>query len=326
MIVRLGVIGAGTHGARYLRHAARDVPGLRPVALCRRDEAAGVALAAELGCRYERDPAALIAAADVDAVLVCTPPSSHFALAAAVRGAGKALLLEKPMTGTLAEARRLVELDDLAAGPRLIVAQTLRWNPVIRRARELWPRLGEVRHVRLAQRLEPTDLDWQRDPAVTVGGSVLLTGVHLFDTVRYVTGREFTEIDARQERFRNPAVEDFYLARARLDDGTYVSLEVSKFGHARACLLEAVGTEGQLLADYQFGGIRLIRGREVEQIAVDAGTPTLPAVLEQLRDTARGDAVSPVPASDGLRTMELVEASYRSHERRCAVAIKDLGR
>ncbi len=322
MTVRLGVIGAGTHGARYLRHAARDVPGLRPVALCRRDEAAGRALAAELGCRYERDPAALIAAADVDAVLVCTPPSSHFALASAVREAGKALLLEKPMTGTLAEARRLVEIDDLAAGPRLIVAQTLRWNPVIRRVRELWPQLGEVRHVRLAQRLEPTDLEWQRDPAVTVGGSVLLTGVHLFDTVRYVTGREFAQIDARQERFLNPAVEDFYLARARLDDGTYVSLEVSKFGRARACLLEAVGTEGQLLADYQFGGIRLIRGREVRDIAADASAPTLPEVLKCLRDTACGDAVSPVTAREGVRTMELVEASYRSNMHQEAVVIK----
>jgi predicted dehydrogenase len=324
MTVRLGVIGAGTHGARYLRHAAHDVPGLRPVALCRRDEAAGRALAAAFGCRYERDPAALIAATDVDAVLVCTPPSSHFALAAAVREAGKALLLEKPMTGTLAEARRLVEIDDRGAGPGLVVAQTLRWNPVIRRAVALWPQLGEVRHVRLAQRLEPTDLAWQRDPAVTVGGSVLLTGVHLFDTVRHVTGREFAEIDARTERFLNPAVEDFFLARARLDDGTYVSLEVSKFGRTRACLLEAVGTQGQLLADYQFGGIRLIRGREVQEIAAEAGAPTLPAVLETLRDTARGAAVSPVPAREGLRTMELVEASYRSALLKRPVAIGEL--
>ncbi len=324
MTVRLGVIGAGTHGARYLRHAARDVPGLRPVALCRRDGAAGAALAAELGCRYERDPAALIAAADVDAVLVCTPPSSHFALAAAVRAAGKALLLEKPMTGTLDEARRLVEIDERSGGPGLCVAQTLRWNPVIRRARELWPQLGEVRLVRLAQRLEPTGLAWQRDPAVTVGGSVLLTGVHLFDTVRFLTGREFAEIDARQESFLNPAVEDFFLARARLEDGTYVSLEVSKFGRSRSCLLEAVGSEGQLLADYQFGGIRLIRGREVRDIAADASAPTLPEVLKDLRDTACGDAVPPVTAREGLRTMELVEASYRSNLDRRAVAIKSL--
>ena len=36
--------------------------------------------------------------------------------------------------------------------------------------RELWPRLGPVRHLRLAQRLAPTTLAWQRDRAVTVGG------------------------------------------------------------------------------------------------------------------------------------------------------------
>jgi len=37
MTLNVGVVGAGTHGARYLRHLAGDVPGLAPVALCRRD-------------------------------------------------------------------------------------------------------------------------------------------------------------------------------------------------------------------------------------------------------------------------------------------------
>jgi predicted dehydrogenase len=85
-----------------------------------------------------------------------------------------------------------------------------------------------------------------------------------------------------------------------------------------------VGTEGQLLADYQYGGIRLIRGREVQVFKADASAPTLPAVLEQLRDTARGEAESPIPAREGLRTMELVEASYRSARQLGPVVIADL--
>lgn len=322
MTVRIGVIGAGTHGARYLRHASRDVPGMRPVALCRRDATAGGALAAELGIRYEPDPDALVAAADVDAVIVCTPPSSHFELARKVREAGKPLLLEKPLTATLDEARRLAEIDARCPGPPLFLAQTLRWNPVLRRARALWPELGAVRLVRMAQRLEPTALAWQRDPAVTVGGSVLLTGVHLFDAVRFLTGREFVEVDSRQRNVANPAVEDLFLSRCVLDDGTLVSLEVSKFGRSRAGLLEAVGDAGQLLADYQFGGIVLVRGREREPHPVDAAAPTLPAVLKEMRDTVCGNTVPPVTVREGVRTMEIVEASYRSNMHQAAVAIK----
>jgi predicted dehydrogenase len=350
-LFRLGVIGAGGHGTRYLRHARADVPGMTATALCRRDGAAGAALAAELGCRYHADPAALIADPEVDGIVVCTPPSSHLELAAAVLRAGKPLLLEKPLTGTLAEARELVRLDDAAtaagAAPPLMLAQTLRWNPVVARARELWPRLGPVRLVRLAQRLEPTRLAWQRDPAVSVGGSVLLTGVHVIDLARFLTGREFARVDSRQRRWLNPALEDCFLARAELDDGAFVSLEVSKYTQSRAGLLEAVGEAGQLRADYQDGGIRLQRGREREEIAVSAAVPTLPAVLaawltalRAARPAASSPATAalggvgpsaspacpavPVTARDGLRTLEIVEACYRSARERREVAIAEL--
>ena len=82
---------------------------------------------------------------------------------------------------------------------------------------------------------------------------MLLTGVHLFDTVRWLTGAEFVTVDSRQAQLLNPAVEDFFLARAELSDGCWVSLEVSKYTQSRACWLEAVGEEAQLLADYQRG-------------------------------------------------------------------------
>jgi predicted dehydrogenase len=207
-----------------------------------------------------------------------------------------------------------------------MLAQTLRWNPVVRRARQLWPTLGPVRLVRLAQRLEPTALAWQQDPATAGGGSVLLTGVHIFDLARFLTGREVVAVDSRQRSWRNHACEDLFLARAELDDGTLVSFEVSKFGRTRGCLLEAVGEEGQLLADYQFGGLRVIRGREITTDNVSAAPPTLPLVLGDWLACARDPRrpAPPVTALDGLRTLEIVAACYRSHRERREIAISDL--
>jgi predicted dehydrogenase len=312
MTLRIGIVGAGTHGARYTRHATQDVPDLRVAAVCRRDRAAGEALAARFGCRYMADGLALIADAEVDAVVVATPPSSHFCFAQAALAAGKAVLLEKPATGTLEEARRLLTLTEAPGAPPLMVAQTLRWNPVLLRARELWPRLGRVHLVRLAQRLAPAALDWQRQATQTVGGSVLLTGVHLFDLARWLGGREFVAVASRQRRVRNPVVEDLFLARGELDDGCWVSLEVSKYTDSRAGWLEAVGEAGQLHADYLGGTLHLRCGREETVEQIDAATPTLPAVLTAWRDVAQGRAVVPVTALDGLRTLEMVDACYRS--------------
>jgi myo-inositol 2-dehydrogenase/D-chiro-inositol 1-dehydrogenase len=312
MTLRIGIVGAGTHGARYLRHATNDVEGLRVVAICRRDRAAGEALAAAHGCRHVPDGHALIADAEVDAVVVTTPPSSHFTFALAALAAGKAVLVEKPVTGTLAQARRLVTMAGAAGAPPLMVAQTLRWNPVLARARELWPRLGRVHLIRLAQRLAPTNLTWQQQEDETVGGSVLLTGVHIFDLARWLSGREFVTIASRQRRVLNPVVEDLFLARGELDDGCWVSLEVSKFTDSRAGWLEAVGEAGQLHADYLGGTLRLRLGREESVEHFDAAAPTLPAVLAAWREAALRRAVVPVTAVDGLRTLEVADACYRS--------------
>jgi predicted dehydrogenase len=313
MTLDIGVIGAGTHGARYLRHLVRgDVPGMRAVALCRRDEEAGRRLSGELDVPWFAHAGQLVADPRVAAVIIATPPNTHYPLSCQVLDAGKPVLLEKPMTGTLDEARKLAERAQAPDAPVLMVAQTLRWHPALLRARELWPRLGRVHHVRLAQRLQPTTLAWQRNLSETVGGSVLLTGVHIFDLARWLTGREIVMLESRQRQVLNPVVEDFFLARAQLDDGCWVSLEVSKYTQSRACWLEAVGEDGQLAVDYQTGRILLRCGREEVREHVDGGVPTLPGVLESWRDAILGRQAAPVTSIDGLRTMEIVDACYRS--------------
>jgi predicted dehydrogenase len=313
MTFRIGVIGAGAHGGRYARHAARDVPGMGLAAICRRSTEPGRALAAELGCRYHASPDDLLADPDVDGVVVATPPASHLPLARAVLLAGKPLLLEKPMTGTLAEARDLAWLDERSGTAPLMVGQALRWNPVLRKVAELWPRLGRVHMVRAAQRLAPTTLAWQRDRAETVGGSVLLTGVHLFDTVRWLTGAEFVTVDSRQRQVANPVVEDHFLARAELSDGCWASCEVSKFTASRCGWFEAVGERGQLLADYQAdGGIVLRSGKTEEHFDISAAAPTLPPLLADWLAAVRAGAAPPVTVRDGLATLLVVDACYRS--------------
>lgn len=318
MSFRIGLIGAGTHGSRYLRHAAADVPGMEVAALCRRQKIEGQRLAEELNCRHLTDAQELIESPDVDGVIVCTPPATHFQYARATLEAGKPLLIEKPLVGTLAEARALAELETRAP---VLVAQTLRWNPVIQKARELWPRLGKVHLVRVAQRLAPTTLSWQQNAAETVGGSVLLTGVHLFDLVRHLTAAEFISVDSRQDNILNPVVEDIFLARASLDDGCWVSMEVSKYTRSRACWLEAVGQEGQLFADYLEGGLILRQGKNEERFEVSAQLPTLPLVLQAWLDTVERGGPSPVTLADGLATMEVVDACYRSAKEQQAVQI-----
>jgi predicted dehydrogenase len=307
--LKIGLIGAGTHGMRYLRHASNDVIGMEPVMLCNRNAENAEANAKEIGCGFTTNPIELIDKSD--AVIICTPPSSHFELGKMVVDAGKPLLIEKPFTGTLSEAE-ILHFENSGSPTPLMLAQTLRWNPVLQQVALLWEKLGKVHHIRLVHRLEPTNLAWQKDKEITVGGSVLLTGVHIIDTVRYLTGSEFSKVNHWQDQVLNPVVEDFFLTRATLTDGCKVSMEVSKYTQSRACLLEVVGENGSLEADYLFGGITLKIGKEIEKLEIDASIPTLPGVLESWLSCALECCPPPVTSLDGLESLRVIDACYTS--------------
>lgn len=90
----------------------------------------------------------LAADPDVDAVYVATPHSHHLDAAALCLEAGKHVLVEKPLTASLADTDRLLELAR-SKGLFLMEAMWTRCNPLIRRASELASSelLGPVRHL-----------------------------------------------------------------------------------------------------------------------------------------------------------------------------------
>jgi predicted dehydrogenase len=85
--------------------------------------------------------------ADVDAVVVAAPPSTHVDVALAAIRAGKHVLVEKPLasTSTIAGARTLARTAS-DAGVLLIVGHTFEYHPAVRKQREILrsQELGEL--------------------------------------------------------------------------------------------------------------------------------------------------------------------------------------
>ena len=73
-----------------------------------------------------------------------------------------------------------------------------------------------------------------------------------------------------------------------------------------------VGEEGQIWADYLTGGVALRTDGHEEVFDVSATVPTLPAVLAAWLASVKGKGPVPVTVADGLATMQVVEACYRS--------------
>jgi predicted dehydrogenase len=189
------------------------------------------------------------------------------------------------------------------------------------------PALGPVHRVRIAQRLEPSDLAWQRDPALAGGGSVLLTGVHVFDLLRWMIGRTPDAVTARMVALGDHPLENLFDACFEYDDPPLLAAtEVSKFSRSRAGLLEFVGEEGELHVDYLRGTIDLREGRDVERVAEIGDLPTLPIALGFFAHLLRGEIESPVTLHDGIETVRMAEACYRSHASGRVVWLDELDR
>jgi predicted dehydrogenase len=132
----IGVIGCGYWGPNLLRNFVENESGqLRWI--CDLDEAR----LASMSRRYPFAQAAadyrkLLDDPDLDAVAVATPVATHYEIAREFLQAGKHVLLEKPLTATIAEAEQLIEVAE-RHGRTLMVDHTFVYTGAVRKMKEI---------------------------------------------------------------------------------------------------------------------------------------------------------------------------------------------
>lgn len=131
------MIGAGDVCERKSGPPLYQVPRSQLVAVHRRDRAAGQAFVERHGHgRYYGDPAAFLAAPEIDAVYVASPHALHAKHSIAALQAGKHVLVEKPMATNRADCERMIAAAQ-AAQRSLAVAYYRRGYPSIARLKTL---------------------------------------------------------------------------------------------------------------------------------------------------------------------------------------------
>ena len=140
---------------------------------------------------------------DFEAVYISSPNSLHYADANACLKAGKHVLLEKPMALRSTDADKLVSLAE-STGMRLAVGFHLRFHPALIEIRDMitsgeidLPGISYISAewggLRDRHGMEGT---WWGEEKMAGGGSLVGTGVHVLDSLNYVTGEPPREITA----------------------------------------------------------------------------------------------------------------------------------
>lgn len=320
----IGLIGVGKHGARYARHLTQDLPNLRLVALARRNIELGQRQAAELGCRFYGDYRDLIAAPDVEAVVVVVPPTQHVGIIETAAALRRPVLLEKPAAVSLADGRRMLRAVQ-AAGISLMVAQTLRYNGVVRAVLAARERIGRLHSLRISQRFEPSRPGWIDDPAVAGGGITLHTGVHSFDLLRLLSGLEAVRVSCEMTSVVTSQLEDNFSAILRLSDGTTLaSAAGSRATASRSGAIELAGEHGQIIADHLLNTAAVLHGTTVSPLPVPPPVSTVCEVLRDFASAIERGASMPIPFEEGLRAVAIAEACYQAARSGQAASVEEL--
>ena len=134
--IRLGLIGAGRWGRNYIR-TINGLPGVRLARLASRNPDSARLI--PTGCSIFTDWREMLSSRDLDGVIVATPPHLHAEMAFAAIDAGLAVLIEKPLTLSVAEAHALRERAR-ERGVLAMVDHTHLFNPAFRALKATRPR------------------------------------------------------------------------------------------------------------------------------------------------------------------------------------------
>jgi len=314
--IRVGVVGAGMIAGCHVR-AYAATPGVDVVAVADPRAAKSERLAGTVAARACADLDEVLDVG-VDVVSVCTPPRSHADLAVRAIEAGRHVLCEKPVAGSVADARRI--LAAARASDRVVmVGHVSRFEPEHRAAKDLVD-AGQVGDVAMMVHSLTTSLPgwseggWLADPAES-GGPLLDLSVHSFDYLAWLCGSPATRVHAvAADSHAGPAT--YAVATVRYASGAMGQVEAS-WAHPAArgfkAVVEVTGTDGRIVWDYDGingGAMYLADGGTTwfDPLGERGYRSEVAAFVEAVRE----GGTSPVPVEAGLEATRTALAAHES--------------
>lgn len=311
-----GLIGAGGIAQSYVQAFAQTDLG-RIVAVADTRSEAAKALAEGLGCAsFFKSHAALAEKAKVDAVIVCTPPSTHAEICLRFLERGVHVLCEKPLCPDSASARSMVRSAE-QAGAILTMASKFRYVEDVIRAKSIVTSgiLGEIILFENAftARVDMTNR-WNSNPALSGGGVLIDNGTHSVDIMRYFLG-PVAEVHAVEgKRVQGLAVEDTVRIFIRSVEGVMGSIDLSwSLNKELDSYIDIYGSRGTIRVGWKESKYR--QSSSPDWIVFGKGYDKVQAFKRQIENFCRAirkEESLLITAEDAIGSVETIEAAYRS--------------
>jgi predicted dehydrogenase len=336
--LRVGLVGCGI--GRLHLDAYRKLPELFEVAaICDVDVAKAREVAKEYGVRgVVPDLAEVCKLHEIDVIDLCTPPYLHVGQTLDALRAGKHVICEKPLAGSLKDADRVIDAEH-RSGRRVMPIFQYRFGHGIQKLRHLVHReiagRAYLTTVETAWRRRAAyyAVPWRSRWATELGGPVVNHAIHAHDVVYYVLGPART-VSARLSTLVNPVeTEDCAAIWLEMADGSLCTLAVTmgsahEISRHRFCFanLSAESNVAPYRSSHDPWTFTGDTPEADERIrgALASFEPDLEGFAGQLaryhRALGSGEEL-PVTLADARASLELITAIYHSARTRAPVTL-----
>lgn len=301
--LNVAVIGTGFWGKNQARVFA-NLDSTKLVAVCDANADAAQSVGTQFNVEYETDVNHLLSRKDIEAVTVCTPTTTHKQIADRALMAGKHVLVEKPMTNTVSEAKELLDLAK-RKGLRLMPGHIERFNPPVSYLRNLIDqgKLGKV-ILLIARRVGR----WPE--RIGDVGVVRDTAIHDIDLARYILKDEAKSVYASIGSMRHKK-EDYAEIMLQFKNGGTAFIDANWLTPKKTRRLIVTGSDATVQLDYITQELWIEESDKVVEPIIERKEP-LTMELAHFVDSILNDQPFTVNGIDGLKAVEICEAVLQS--------------
>ena len=238
----IGVVGCGYWGPNLIRNFY-GLPDCELKTICdldiqRLNHLKSLYPKAEISTEFQE----LISRPDIDALVIATSATTHYAMAKQALSAGKHVFIEKPMATSSAECDELVALA-AAANLTLMVGHTFLYSAPVRRIKEIISRgdIGDIRYIS-ARRLNlglfqrTINVTWDLAP-------------HDISIILYVTGLLPTSVNCQGNSHVTKGIEDVTSLCMNFESGVFATVQNSWLDPRKVREMTIVGSRRMIVYD-----------------------------------------------------------------------------
>jgi predicted dehydrogenase len=316
--VKFLVLGAGSIGCRHIRNL--QSMGCSDIAAHDADSDILKLRCDELGIGPTDDYQSELE--QCDALVVCSPPSSHVDAALEALRTGKYVFIEKPLSNTVHDAQRLLDYED-----KIMVGYNVRYHPLVTYIQGVLPGLGKIFNVQMEfaydlKNARP-NADYRKGYYAKAGeGGVLLDHIHELDYAQYLFGR-FRSVFCLAERISDLEItsEDNANLVLKSEHGFSVTLHIDYIQQRYSRNIKIVAERGVLSGDFTRGRATLLPNGG-DEVVTEFPASFDETYVEEMKDfvaLVNGNRTPSITVVSAMHSLELCEAAHESNRTGCVV-------